>query len=153
MNKPLIHSSKIRNVKFGRNVTYVEPCNLYDCQIGENSFIGPFVEIQSSAIIGKECKIQSHSFVCSKVIIGNNCFVGHGVFFTNDLFKSGNPSSNEKNWLSTYIEDNVSIGSGVTILPVKIIAGCVVGAGSVVTKNLEIKGIYAGNPAKLIREI
>jgi len=152
-NKPKVYLSTTRDVKFGLDVTLVEPCNLYECQIGNSSFIGPFVEIQSKAIIGEHCRVQSHSFICSNVTIGNNCFIGHGVTFTNDLFKEGSPSKEEKDWLPTIIENNVSIGSGSTILPVKITEGCVIGAGSVVTKNLEVKGIYAGNPAKLIRKL
>ena len=141
------------NVKLGENVTIVEPSNLYGCTIGDESFVGPFVEIQSDAIIGKNCRIQSHSFICSKVEIGDHCFIGHGVTFTNDLFKEGIPSQNAKDWLPTIIEEQVSIGSGSTILPVRIVGGCVIGAGSVVTKDLTIKGTYAGNPAKLIRRI
>ena len=153
MNRPKIHSSTLRDVEFGLDVTIFEPCNLYECKIGDSSFIGPFVEIQAKAIVGKNCRVQSHSFICSNVTIGNNCFIGHGVTFTNDLFKEGHPSAEEKDWLPTVIQNNVSIGSGVTILPVKIIEGCVIGAGSVVTKNVEVKGIYAGNPAKLIRKL
>ena len=141
------------NVKLGENLTIVEPSNLYGCTIGDESFVGPFVEIQSDAIIGKNCRIQSHSFICSKVKIGDHCFVGHGVTFTNDLFKDGLSSNNDKDWLPTIIEEQVSIGSGSTILPVRIVGGCVIGAGSVVTKDLTIKGTYAGNPAKLIRRI
>ena len=152
-NKPKVYSSTIRDVKFGLDVSLVKPCNLYECQIGSFSFIGPFVEIQSKAIIGDNCRVQSHCFICSNVTIGNNCFIGHGVTFTNDLFKEGSPSKEEKDWLPTIIENNVSVGSGSTILPVKITEGCVIGAGSVVTKNLEVKGIYAGNPAKLIRKL
>ena len=152
-NKPKFCSSTIRCVQFGLDVTVVEPCNLYECKIGNASFIGPFVEIQSNAKIGEKCRVQSHSFICSHVTIGNNCFIGHGVTFTNDLFKEGFPSTDEKDWLPTIIENNVSIGSGVTILPVKIAKGCVIGAGSVVTKSLKEKGIYAGNPAKLIRKL
>ena len=140
-------------MEFGSNVTVLEPCNLYECKIGDSTFIGPFVEIQSKVIVGNDCRVQSHTFICSNVTIGNNCFIGHGVTFTNDLFKKGSPSEEEKDWFSTIIQNNVSIGSGVTILPVKIIDGCVIGAGSVVTKNLEVKGIYVGNPAKLIRKL
>ena len=152
-NQPKVYCSMIRDVKFGLDVTIVEPCNLYECQIGDNSFIGPFVEIQSKVTIGDNCRVQSHSFICSYVAIGNNCFIGHGVTFTNDLFKGGSPSVDEKDWLPTIIENNVSVGSGVTILPARITEGCVIGAGSVVTKNLKVKGIYAGNPAKLIRRL
>ena len=91
LNKPTYYSSKVRNVDFGTGVTLVEPCNLYECKIGDYTFIGPFVEIQKNVVIGAKCRIQSHSFICSKVKIGDNCFVGHGVMFTNDLFKSGKP--------------------------------------------------------------
>tara|TARA_B100001093_G_scaffold485343_1_gene519592 strand:+ start:38 stop:508 length:471 start_codon:yes stop_codon:yes gene_type:complete len=145
--------AKIINVQFGKRTKVVEPCNLYDCFIGEGCFIGPFVEIQSSCKVGRNSRIQSHSFLCSKVEIGENCFIGHGVIFTNDLFKEGMPSTEKRNWLPTLIENDVSIGSGTTLLPVRIVSGCVIGAGSVITKDLEVKGIYAGNPAKLIREI
>ena len=97
--------------------------------------------------------MQSHSFICSLVTIGDDCFIGHGVNFTNDLFQSGTPSTDQAEWLPTLVENNVSIGSGSTILPVKIVTGCVIGAGSVVTKDLSIKGIYAGNPARLLRKL
>ena len=131
----------------------IEPCNLYGCLIGEDSFIGPFVEIQSKVTIGRNCRVQSHSFICSLVTIGDDCFIGHGVNFTNELFQSGTPSTDQAEWLPTLVENNVSIGSGSTILPVKIVTGCVIGAGSVVTKDLSIKGIYAGNPARLLRKL
>ena len=109
---PKISKAGIVDVKFGHDVKVVEPCNLYGCQIGDGSFIGPFVEIQSKAIIGKNCRIQSHSFICSLVEIGDSCFIGHGVTFTNDVFKSGTPSSDPNDWLPTTIGQNVSIGSG-----------------------------------------
>ena len=141
------------NVNLGENITIVGPSNLYGCTIGGQSFIGPFVEIQCDAIIGNSCRIQSHSFICSFVKLGDHVFVGHGVTFTNDLFKEGLPSSDKKDWLPTIIEEHVSIGSGSTILPVRIVAGCVIGAGSVVTKDLNIKGVYAGNPARLQRKL
>jgi len=143
----------IVDVKLGVSITIVEPSNLYGCTIGDRSFIGPFVEIQSAAQIGKDCRIQSHSFICSKVKIGDHCFIGHGVTFTNDLFKDGLPSPDAKDWLPTIIEERVSIGSGSTILPVHIVAGCVIGAGSVITKDLNVKGVYAGNPARLLRKL
>ena len=143
----------IVDVKLGVNITIVEPSNLYGCTIGDGSFVGPFVEIQSKATIGKNCRIQSHSFICSLVEIGDSCFIGHGVIFTNDLFKTGTPSSDPNDWLPTIIGQNVTIGSGTTILPVKITDGIVIGAGAVVTKDLTIKGIYAGNPAKLVRKL
>ena len=156
MNQPKSFNSLkvgLVNVKLGENVTIVEPSNLYDCTIGDRSFVGPFVEIQSDAFIGKDCRIQSHSFICSLVKIGDHCFIGHSVTFTNDLFKEGLPSANVKDWLSTKIEEQVSIGSGSTILPVRIVTGCVIGAGSVVTKDLTVKGVYAGNPARLLRRL
>jgi acetyltransferase-like isoleucine patch superfamily enzyme len=152
-NTPNFDNTKVVNVKFGNTVKIIEPCNLYGCTIGDGTFVGPFVEIQSDAVIGRNCRIQSHSFICSLVKIGDNCFVGHGVTFTNDLLNGGKPSPHETDWLPTMIEDNVSIGSGSTILPVMVVSGCVIGAGSVVTKNLNTKGIYAGNPAKLIRKL
>lgn len=141
------------DVKLGVNITIIEPSNLYGCTIGDDSFIGPFVEIQCDAHIGKECRIQSHSFICSQVKIGDHCFIGHGVTFTNDLFKDGLPSPNAKEWLPTILEEQVSIGSGSTILPVRIVGGCVIGAGSVVTKDLTTRGVYAGNPARLLRRL
>ena len=153
LNSPSIVHTKIIDVKFGKDVRIIEPCNLYGCLIGEDSFIGPFVEIQSKVTIGRNCRVQSHSFICSLVTIGDDCFIGHGVNFTNDLFQSGTPSTDQAEWLPTLVENNVSIGSGSTILPVKIVTGCVIGAGSVVTKDLSIKGIYAGNPARLLRKL
>ena len=153
-NKPSsIFQCSLRNVSFGNEVTVVEPCNLYGCTIGDNVFIGPFVEIQKDVVIKSGSRIQSHTFICELVRIGENCFIGHGVMFTNDLFTEGYPSLSANNWKETHIGDNVSIGSNTTILPVRIADGVVVGAGSVVTKNLEERGIYAGNPARLIRKI
>ena len=148
-----VFQCSLRNVSFGKEVTVVEPCNLYDCTIGDNIFIGPFVEIQKGVVIKSGSRIQSHTFICELVSIGENCFIGHGVMFTNDLFTDGQPSSSPNNWEETYIGNNVSIGSNTTILPVRIADGVVVGAGSVVTKNLEERGIYAGNLARLIRKI
>ncbi len=142
----------IKDVKFGKNVTLIEPINIYGCEIGDNSFIGPFVEIQKDVKIGKRTKVQSHSLICELVTIGDDCFIGHGVMFINDLFQSGGPAGGDSSkWLSTSIGNNVSIGSNATILPVKICDNVVIGAGSVVTKRINISGIYAGNPAKKIR--
>ena len=139
---------------FGDNVKIIEPVNLYGCSIGSDSFIGPFVEIQKKVKIGNNTKVQSHSFICEFVEIGNNCFIGHGVMFINDLFSEGRPAGGNKElWKKTKISNNVSIGSNATILAVKIAQGTVVGAGAVVTKDIEIKGIYAGNPAKLLRKL
>jgi len=150
----MILKSKIRDVKLGKEVKIVEPVNLYECEIGDYSFIGPFVEIQNNVKIGNRTKIQSHSFICALVEIGNNCFIGHGVMFINDVFKEGKPSDNDNSkWKKTHIANNVSLGSNATILPVNICENVVIGAGSVVTKDINIKGIYAGNPAKLIRKL
>lgn len=145
--------SNIKNVEFGKNVTVVRPVNLYHCSIGNNSFIGPFVEIQKNAKIGSDCRIQSHSFICELVTIGNNCFIGHGAMFINDRFTNGSPNPDPDSWEKTTVGNNVCIGSNSTILPVEICADVVIGAGSVVTKDINASGIYAGNPAKLIRKL
>ena len=142
----------IRDVQFGKNITIVHPCNLYECTIGDNVFIGPFVEIQKNVVIGNSCKIQSHSFICEGVTIGSECFIGHGVMFVNDLFKDGGPSGDSSKWVKTNMGNHVSIGSNATILPVNICDHVVIGAGAVVTKNIEAPGVYAGNPAKKIRK-
>jgi acetyltransferase-like isoleucine patch superfamily enzyme len=143
----------IRDVQFGENVTIVEPSNIYECSIGDNTFIGPFSEIQRGVKIGKNCKIQSHSFICELVTIGNNCFVSHGAMFINDVFSSGGPAAGDKSkWRKTIIGKNVSIGTNATILPVNICDNAVIGAGAVVTKDINIPGVYVGNPAKLLRK-
>ena len=144
---------KIRDIKIGKNCKIIEPVNLYECELGNNVFIGPFVEITKGVKVGDNSKISSHSFICELVTIGKNCFIGHGVMFTNDKFKKGKLGGNKKNWFPTYVGDNVLIGSNATVLPVKIKSGSVIGAGSVVTKDIKIKGIYAGNPAKLVRNL
>ncbi len=144
----------IVDVIFGENVTIVEPSNLYECKIGKNSFVGPFVEIQKNVVIGENCKIESHSFICEFVTIGNDCFISHGAMFINDTFQIGKPADgNKKLWKKTKIGNNVSIGTNATILPVEICDNVVIGAGSVVTKDISKSGIYAGNPAKFIRKI
>lgn len=144
----------IKDVVFGENVTVVQPVNLYGCNIGNNCFVGPFVEIQKQVFIGDNCRIQSHSFICELVTIGNNCFIGHGVMFVNDLFSNGGPASGDKTlWKATAIGNHVSIGSNATILPVSICDNVVIGSGAVVTKNITKPGIYAGNPAKFLRAI
>lgn len=151
-HKPTLYTSKIVNTTFGKGVKIVEPVNIYGCTIGDHAFIGPFVEIQKDVTIGEGTKIQSHSFVCELVEIGKNCFIGHGVVFINDLFTEGKAAGGDQSkWKSTQIGNNVSIGSNATILPIKICENVVIGAGSVVTKHITKSGIYAGNPAKLIR--
>ena len=148
MGTPIIKHSEIRDVQFGENVTVVEPVNIYGCQIGDNGFIGPFVEIQKGVEIGSNCKIQSHSFICELVTIGNNCFIGHGVMFINDIMKDGPANGDRSKWKRTMIGNNVSIGSNATILPVEICNDVIIGAGAVVTKNIIEAGTYAGNPAR-----
>lgn len=153
-SQPILLKASINNVSFGENVKVVEPVNLYGCTIGNNCFIGPFVEIQKDVEIGEQCKIQSHTFICELVTIGSNCFIGHGVMFINDLFSVGGPAQGNKElWQKTSIGSNVSIGSNATILPVSICDDVVIGAGSVVTKNIIKPGIYAGNPARYLRNI
>lgn len=132
---------------FGKNVTVVKPCNLYGCTIGDDCFVGPFVEIQSNVVIGNRCRLQSHSFICDMVTIGNDCFIAHGVMFVNDLFEMGKPARGRPDlWRPTLIGNNVSIGSGVTILPVKICDNVTIGAGAVVTRDITEPGTYRGNP-------
>lgn len=153
MTDPVLKHSAIKDVVFGQNVTVVQPVNLYGCQIGDNTFIGPFVEIQKTVVIGESCKVQSHSFICELVTIGNHCFIGHGVMFINDLFSGGGPAQGNKSlWKETHIGNNVSIGSNATILPVRICSNVVIGAGAVVTKDIDEPGVYAGNPAKKLGE-
>jgi acetyltransferase-like isoleucine patch superfamily enzyme len=153
-NKPKIKHSKIKNVKFGKNVKLIEPLNIYDCEIGDNTFVGPFVEIQKNVKIGKNCRIQSHSFICELVKISDNTFISHGVVFINDKFIKGGPAKGDKKlWESTIIGKNVSIGSNATILPVSICDNVVIGAGSVVTKDISSPGFYVGNPARKIKNM
>lgn len=152
MNRPTLHHVGIRDVTFGENVTVVEPANLYGCTIGDGCFVGPFVEVQRDVAIGRRTKIQSHAFVCELVTIGDDCFVGHGVMFINDLFAKGGPARGDRSlWRTTTIGHRVSIGSNATILPVRVCDDVVIGAGAVVTKDIEKPGVYAGNPARLMR--
>lgn len=153
-NDPTVFNSEIRNVTFGENVKIVKPLNMYDCVIGSDCFIGPFTEIQKNVTIGRRTKVQSHSFICELVTIGDDCFIGHGVMFINDLFAEGGPArGNKLLWKSTFIGNFVSIGSNATILPVRICDNVVIGAGSVVTKDILQPGVYAGNPAKFFKTI
>ncbi len=153
MIQPKFKEIGIVNVEFGDNVTVVNPVNLYGCTIGSNVFIGPFVEIQKDVTIGSGCRIQSHSFICELVSLGEDCTVAHGVMFINDLFAHGAPAhGNRALWKSTRIGNRVSIGSNATVLPVTICDDVVIGAGAVITRNIGVSGVYAGNPARLIRK-
>lgn len=152
MTSPTFAEAGIHNTSMGPGVTIVKPVNLYGCSLGEGCFVGPFVEIQKNVSVGPRTRIQSHSFICELVTIGADCFIGHGTMFINDRFSDGKPAGGDATkWEATTLGDRVSVGSNATILPVSICSDVVVGAGSVVTRNITEPGIYAGNPAKLIR--
>lgn len=154
MGEPTVKHVGVVDVTFGENVTIVQPLNIYGCTIGDNSSIGPFVEIQRGAVIGKRCRIQSHAFICDMVTIGDDSFVSHGVKFVNDPFSIGGPAMRRREvWRATNIGRHVSLGTNATILPVNICDHVVVGAGAVVTKDITEPGIYAGNPARLLRKL
>ncbi len=153
LTKPEIRRAGIVDVEFGKHVTVVQPVNLYGCTIGDGSFVGPFVEIQKGVSIGKRCRIQSHSFICDLVTIGDECFISHGAMFVNDLFGNGGPAGNPELWRPTKLGNRVSVGTNATILPVTICDHVVIGAGAVVTRDITVPGIYAGNPARLLRRL
>lgn len=154
MNNPTLKQAGIINVAMGRNVTIVEPANVYGCRLDDDVFVGPFVEIQSGVIIGARSRIQSHSFVCELVEIGQDCVVAHGVMFINDRYRIGSPARGRRNlWQATRVGSRVYIGSNASILPVSICDDVVIGAGSVVTKDIREPGIYAGNPARFVRRV
>jgi acetyltransferase-like isoleucine patch superfamily enzyme len=148
------------DVQLGENVKLSKFINLYGCSIGENSKIGAFVEIQKNAAVGKNCKISSHSFICEGVTIEDNVFVGHNVTFTNDIYPRATTSQGalqteaDWNYTPTLVKSGASIGSSVTLLcGITIGENAIVGAGSVVTKDVPPNTIVAGNPAKILREI
>jgi acetyltransferase-like isoleucine patch superfamily enzyme len=152
VNKPELYQASIRDVTFGARVKVVEPCNLYGCSVGDDCFVGPFTEVQTGAKIGARTRVQSHAFICELVTIGEDCFIGHGVMFINDAFATGAPARGKKElWRETVIGDRVSIGSNATIMPVRIVDDVVIGAGSVVTRDIMAAGSYAGNPARLLK--
>jgi acetyltransferase-like isoleucine patch superfamily enzyme len=146
------------DVKLGAGVRLSKFINLYGCEIGAETKIGAFVEIQKNAIVGKRCKISSHSFICEGVSIEDNVFIGHGVMFINDTYPRATTATgelqNESDWKveRTTIEEGASIGSNATILSnVRIGKNAVVGAGSVVTGDVPANAVVAGNPARILR--
>jgi acetyltransferase-like isoleucine patch superfamily enzyme len=148
------------DVKLGKNVKIFSCVNLYGCEIGDNTKIGTFVEIQKNAVVGRNCKISSHSFICEGVHIEDNVFVGHNVTFINDLYPRATTEDRkvqtDEDWevIPTYVRKGASIGSSATILAgVTIGENAIVGAGAVVTKDVPANTIVAGNPAKILREI
>jgi len=148
--EPIRDSVGIRGVTFGRNVRIVEPCNLYGCSLGDDVFVGPFVEIQQGVRVGRGTRIQSHAFLCEGVTIGEECVISHGAMFINDLFRGGPARGDRSKWRETRLADHVYVGTHATILPVRIVSGVVVGAGAVVTRDITEPGTYAGNPARKI---
>ena len=154
------HCTISSDVKLGKNVKIYDFVNLYGCEIRDNTKIGTFVEIQKNAVIGKNCKISSHTFICEGVHIEDNVFVGHNVTFINDMYPRATTDNGrmqtEEDWkvVPTYVKKGASIGSSVTILAgLTIGEKAIVGAGAVVTKDVEARTIVAGNPAKVLRKI
>jgi acetyltransferase-like isoleucine patch superfamily enzyme len=148
------------DVKLGKNVIMSKFINLYGCEVGDETKLGAFVEIQKNAKVGRNCKISSHTFICEGVTIEDNVFIGHGVTFINDTYPravaSDGQLQTEKDWKveSTVVKKGASIGSGATILANLTVGdNAIVGAGSVVTKNVPPNAIVAGNPARVLRAI
>jgi UDP-2-acetamido-3-amino-2,3-dideoxy-glucuronate N-acetyltransferase len=150
----------LNNILVGENVRIFDFVNAYGCQIGDGSKIGAFVEIQKGSTVGENCKISSHTFICEGVHISDNVFIGHGVMFTNDIFpRAVNPDGSQQtdaDWsvIETFVQKGASIGSNSTILcGITIGENAMIGAGSVVTKNVSANTIVVGNPARVIKNI
>lgn len=154
MKKFISETAIVKNCEIGRGVNIWHFTNIYGCKIGIDCTIGSYTEIQSDVIIGNNVTISSHSFICSKVTIENRVFIGHGVVTINDLYPPSYKNTGSKEgWKETLIKNGAVIGSNVTLFPVSIGENSIIGAGSVVTKNIPDNCVVAGNPAKIIRRI
>ena len=148
MDYPVNDKQVIRDCRIGEGTKIWNFVNMYECEVGRDSMIGTFVEIQAGVKIGDRTRVQSHTFICEMVTIGSDVFVGHGIMFINDTMP---PQTDRNKWRATVIEDGASIGSNATLLPVTIGKDAVVGAGAVVTKDVPPGAIVAGNPARVLR--
>ncbi len=153
-NVTIAKTAIISDCCIGEGTSVWHYTNLYGCEIGRNCTIGSFVEVQASALVGDDVTISSHTFICSFVAIENNVFIGHGVMTINDVYPpSFKRTGNKENWKKTLIKSGAVIGSGVTLMPVTIGKNSVVGAGSVVLKDVPDNVVVAGNPAKFIKHL
>jgi len=148
MDYPVNDKQVIRDCRIGEGTKIWNFVNMYECEVGRDSMIGTFVEIQAGVKIGDRTRVQSHTFICEMVTIGDDVFVGHGIMFINDTMP---PQTDRDKWRSTTIEDGASIGSNATLLPVVVGRNAVVGAGAVVTKDVPPGAVVAGNPARVLR--